>query len=337
MEFVGIGDLHLSSPGPKGNVGGLSAYIDNHDDVVADLVIKQPLRYAKEHGIEHVVLYGDLFEHPRASYEGQLALIRILRKPFQFHVIVGNHDMFGEDPSLGHSLQILKEFALPNVSIYTEPTIKSFGKARINFLPYPHNKFVKDAINIAHVDVAGARSDSGRLMDGEKMPSSKYLGVVGHIHTNQQVRNTHYSGTLYQTNFGESQEKFFHHCVYDVGEWEVNNIAVKPTYRLHTCEVAEKADLKSIPASKQDLIKLILLPGAKVEAADYAHLNVVRTRAVATEQDLNLARIEDLHDGAELEFSVDEFFENWLEQQPADKALKAKALKLRDEILRSKK
>jgi hypothetical protein len=44
-----------------------------------------------------------------------------------------------------------------------------------------------------------------------------------------------------------------------------------------------------------------------------------------------------LHDGAELEFSADEFFETWLDAQQVDSALKKRALKLRDELLRNNK
>jgi hypothetical protein len=98
--------------------------------------------------------------------------------------------------------------------------------------------------------------------------------------------------------------------------------------------VASTDDLKNIPAGKFDLIKLILLAGAKVQAADYAHLNVVRTRAVVTEQDLHLARIEDLHEGAELEFSIDEFFDEWLETKQLEPSMKKRVLKLRNKLLR---
>jgi len=333
MELIGIGDLHLTSPGPKGNIGGLSAYINDHDNFVADLVITQPLAFAKKRHIENVVLYGDLFEKPRASYEGMLALLKILEQPFQFHIILGNHDMFGEEPTLGHSLQIIQKMQLPNVHIYTEPCLKKFGKAAVNFLPYPHSNFKDTALNVAHIDVEGAKSDSGRPLNG---PKSTATAVVGHIHTKQKVRNTHYSGTLYQTNFGEAADKYFHHCVFEAGEWEIHNVPVKPVYRLHTVEVAHKRDLADVPASSKDLVKLILLDSSAVQAADYAHLNVVRTRAVSSSADLQLARVEDLHDGQEIEFSVDEFFDTWLEAQPVEDKLKQQATKLRNKLLRGK-
>jgi hypothetical protein len=336
-EFVGIGDLHLTSPFGKGVTGGLSAYIDNHDDMVANLVISQPLRYAEKKGIDNLILYGDISEKPRLTYEGMLALTRILEQPFQFHIILGNHDLFGEDPALGHSLQIIKKMGMKNVHIYEKPTDVVIGKAPVRFLPWPHAKFHKSALNVAHVDVQGARSDSGRLLESENLSASKATAVIGHIHTRQKVRNSWFSGTLYQTNFGENGDKSFHHITYTKGDWEIEDIPVKPTYRLHTVEALTKDDLKKVPASKFDLVKLILLDGNELSAADYAHLNVVRQRAVSTERDLALARIEDLHDGAEIEFNTDEFFDEWLEMQQVEPSLKKEALKLRDKILRSPK
>jgi hypothetical protein len=333
MEAIGIGDLHLTSPSGKGVIGGLSAYIKDHDQMVADLVINQPLKYAAKRAIKNVFLYGDISELPRLSYEGQLALLRILRQPFQFHLITGNHDVFGLEPSLGHSLQIIKEFGLPNVKVYENPTDVVIEKANVRFLPWPHRKFHKTALNVAHVDVNGAKSDSGRLFESDELSSSNATAVIGHIHTSQRVRNSFYSGTLYQTNFGEHQDKYFHHISYESGDWAVENISVKPTYRLHTVEVASRKDLRNIPASQFDLVKLVLIDNT-VQAKDYAHLNVVRVRPVATERDLALARIEDLQSGAEIEISTDEFFKEWLKNQSVDRGLKLDAYKLRRSLTR---
>jgi DNA repair exonuclease SbcCD nuclease subunit len=293
----------------------------------------QALKYANKNHVKHIVWLGDICEKTRLSYEGMLAFIKLLRTPFEHHVILGNHDMFGPEPELGHSLQVIKELKLPNVHIYEKPTIVDFGKAKLNFLPWPHQDFDKTCMNIAHVDVQGAKSDSGRLFDSDKLSKSKAHAIIGHIHTNQRIRNSWYTGTLYQTNFGESLDKYFQHVTYDSGEWEIQNIPVKPIYRLHTVEVLTKADLKSVPASEFDLVKLILLDGCEVEAENYKHLNVVKVNAVSTARELALARMEDLADGSEIEVSADEFFKEWLDAQSVEAELKLQAVKLRKQIL----
>jgi hypothetical protein len=332
FEAIGIGDLHLTDTAGK---GGLAAYIKNHDEVVMQLVT-QCLQFAKKRGIKNVFLYGDLCEGTRMSYQGQLALIGLFNTNpnFVFHIILGNHDKIAELSSMGHSLQIIQAMNLFNVKIYEEDTVVTFGDAKVNFMPWPSTAFKKrsDLLNVAHVDVQGAKSDSGRLFDSDKLSDTKALSVIGHIHTMQKIRNTYYSGTLYQTNFGESQEKFFHHLVFD-GSWEIFNIPVKPIYTLHSVEVSSKKDLKSLPASPTDLIKLILLDGCEITAADYGQLNVVKVRSVKGEKDLALARIEDLTSGSEIEISSKEFFVEWLRNQNVDRELKKQAVRLRKQLL----
>ena len=329
-DFVGIGDLHLTNHLGK---GGLSEYITDTDQMIVDLV-QQPLSYASKNGIEHILLYGDIFDGPKPSSRGERALLQILKSDFKFHVILGNHDKFGEDSSAGHSLELMRDIDLPNVKIYEQPTKVKIGGARINFMPWPHSNFLPNCLNVAHVDVSGARSDSGRLLDGEKIAKCKYQAVIGHIHTRQQVKDAYYSGTLYQKNFGESLDKYFHHIQYDAdGAFEVLDIPVRPIYKLHTIEVRSKEDLKQIPRSAYDFVKLILLEGATVSAVDYKHLNVVRTRPVGSQKDLELARLEDLVDGSEIKISSTEFFNEWLRNSNVDTNLKRQAWMLRKELI----
>ena len=336
-DFVAVGDLHLTTPGPKGTVrGGLSAYIKDHDQFVISLVRNQVLRYAKKNYIKDVVFLGDICEGTRLSYEAQLALLHLLQgSQFRFHFILGNHDLFGADPSLGHSLQLLKAIGLPNVHIYESVTDTEIANGiPVRFLPWPHAKFSKSRLNIAHVDVAGAKMDSGRTVEDEKANSSNATAIIGHIHGNQQVRNSYFAGTLYQTSFGESIEKFFHHVRYEDGQFDIENVAVKPVYKLHSVEVASKKDLREVPRSEFDLVKLILLPGSKITADDYKYINVKKIRATTTERDLALARVEDLMSGSEVNISTDEFFAEWLRNQTARRDLKVRAFKLRRKLLK---
>lgn len=325
-ELVAIGDLHLTDTFGK---GGLAAYIKDHDKMVVDLVMSQPLKWARANGVKDVVLLGDICDGTRMSYEAQLQLLRLFRTPFRFHVILGNHDMVAEDPSMGHSLQIIKEFALPNVMIYEQPTV--VGKVR--FCPWPVQDFDKRYLNIAHIDVQGSRTDSGRLNKSEKLNHSSADAVIGHIHTAQRVRNSVFPGTLYQSNFGEGHEKFFAHCVYD-DAWETTLVPVKPTYRLHTLEVSSKKDLK-VKAGPRDLFKIILKDNANITAAHYKNLNVVKIRTTRSDAELALARIEDLSDGSEIELSTEEFIEAALTAKATEKELK-RALQVRKQLLGGK-
>lgn len=328
MNAIGIGDLHLTDSLGR---GGLASYIKDSDAMVARAV-SRCLRWASARSIRNVFLYGDLCEGTRMSYEAQLALLSILRQDFDFHIILGNHDLFAEEPTLGHSLQLINEFGLPNVKIYTEPTVTKVDGRAVRFLPWPHTDFDSKCLNVAHVDVSGAKTDSGRPVS--KGSESKATVVVGHIHTAQVIRNTYYSGTLYQTNFGEAPNKYFHHIEYD-GGWVVNQVPVKPEYRLHTVEVRTRRDLKAIPRSEKDLVKLILVDGCQLAAEDTAGINVVSTKTANNAKELALAKVSDLREGSEIELSSDEFFAEWLTTQAVEPTLKEQATKIRNRTLKN--
>jgi hypothetical protein len=262
-----------------------------------------------------------------------LSLLKILKLPFEFHIILGNHDLFAEDPAAGHSLQIIKEFGLPNVRIYEEPTLTKIEGRPVKFLPWPYVDFEKGVLNVFHNDVAGATTDSGRPIS--KGTESKAIAVGGHIHTNQRVRNTYYSGTLYQTNFGESKEKFFHHVEYDDG-FVINSIPFKPEYVLHSVEVRTKKDLKDVPRSKTDLVKLILIDGCQISAHDTAGISIAQVKTANGARELALAQVDDLKEGSEVEVSTDEFFHEWLSTQSIESKLKDSASKLRITLLKER-
>ena len=327
MIAVGIGDLHLTSSVGK---GGLSSYIKDHDDMVAREVTRV-LRQAKKKGVKHVFLYGDLCEGTRMSYDAQLALLKILRQDFEFHIILGNHDLFAEDPTLGHSLQLIQEFIMPNVHVYTEPTVKKIEGAWVNFLPWPFTDFDDKCLNVFHNYVKGAKTDSGRKIESGN--ASKASAVGGHIHTNHKVRNTHYSGTLYQTNFGESKDKFYHLIEYD-GSWNITNVPFKPEYTLHTVEVSTKKQLHALPRSEKDLVRLILVDGFQPVQEDLVGANVVTIKVANSARELALAKVADLREGSEVEVSTSEFFNAWVQTQMYSEALKTDAIKLRSKTLK---
>jgi hypothetical protein len=315
MQAVGIGDLHLTS---ARGVGGLASYIKDPDQMVKREVFRV-LKWARKRGIKRCFLYGDVCEGPRMSYEAMHALLEILNQDFEFHIILGNHDLFAEDPTLGHSLELIEKFKLPNVRIYTEPTIVKLDGHKVQFLPWPHMDFDKNCLNVAHNDVKGARMDSGRPIS--KGSESKAPAVVGHIHTKQRVRNSYFSGTLYQTDFGQGPDKAFHHIEYDEG-WVINDIPFEPEYRLHTVEARTRKDLRKVPRSEKDLVKLILIDGCQISAADTAGINVVVTKTANNAQELALAHVEELKEGEQVEVSTDEFFESWLESKSLEPDLR---------------
>ena len=321
FEAVGIGDLHLTNSAGR---GGLSSLIEESDAMVGQSV-DRVLEYASRHGIRHVIFYGDICEGPRMSYGAVLELIRILRQDFEFHLILGNHDLFSEDPSAGHSLQIVEQFGLQNVNIYTKPTRRRIDGARINFLPWPHASFIDGVLNVAHVDVDGSRTDSGRANRNESR--SDALAVVGHIHTSQKIRNTYYSGTLYQTNFGESGEKFFHHLAHEDGDWSIRLIPFAPEYRLHDVRPESPTELSGLSGGEHDLYKITATN--EIRPQHYQHLRVVRLNSGVE------ASVPTEITGSQVSLSSCEFFRSWLRDQQIEPEMRRAAWAVRRRILES--
>lgn len=318
MEAVGIGDLHTTNIAGQ---GALSKYISNPNEMVFD-EFQKVVDWARDHHIRNVIQAGDVCEGPRMSYEAMLAMSSFLRRndDMIFHFMLGNHDMYGETPTAGHSLEILKLFALPHVKFHTKPKTVRIDGADVRFLPYPHEDFDTSALNVFHKEVRGAKNDAGRAFDDEALPASKAVTVAGHIHTAQRIRNTFFMGTLYQTNFGEKLPKYFHHIRFNsVKDYDIELIKHEPKYTLHTVVLNSRDDLASIPTKATQLVKLIIQDGANVRASDYAHLsNIVNIRNFKSREELQKALVEDLTDAKPIYFKTIDFFNAWLENLDID-------------------
>ena len=302
MEAVGIGDLHLTTYGAGMKIiGGLSKYIPDHDDMVIRTVKNGPLKFAEKNGIKNIFLYGDICEGTVLTYKATIALLDLFSEDFNFHVILGNHDLVSERPDQGHSMQIIKKLKLPNVFIYTKVTDVKIDGARVRFLSWPHCNFAKNGLNVAHIDINGAVENGGRVIKRGVDPTS--LCVVGHIHDNQIVkRKAFYSGTLYQTNFGESQQKFFHHISFLDGSWSIKSIPSLCEYKLFKATEDELENIKPVKSN------LVYLTTEKNDSCSYKH-NVVKIRGLKDDEDWSSIDIK-LDDS--FEFDIIEFVKSFL-------------------------
>lgn len=332
-EFVGIGDLHFPD---AGGIGGLAKYLDNPSEFIRQEVEKV-LAWATKKGVTNIIFYGDISENPRMSYEGHLALISIFQThpDLRFFVILGNHDKLGPNSADGHSLEVLCRLNFPNVTFITEETTLTIDKARVHFMPWPCSTFDKKALNVAHIEVKGSKSDSGRVFDSEELTKTSAVACIGHLHTAHKVKNAYYSGTIYQTNFGEGVKKYFHHIRFrSVDDYEIEYIPHKPQYRLYTVIVHSKSDLKSLSTDPNDLIKLVIEDGADIEPSDYdQRSNIVIVKAYRSKAELESIIVEDLTSVQELEIRSTDFFNKWLSVQDIQPDLKKKVTKLRKSIL----
>ncbi len=339
MELIQVGDLHLPD---SAGVGCLSKYVEQPEQMVLS-ELQVVVDYARDQHVKDIVLAGDLCNNPRMSYEAQLALDSFLTKNSdrQWHILPGNHDMFGMDYTQGHSLELLVRLHAQNKSVrfYLEPKTVKIGGVRTRFLPYPSVDFKRNMLNVFHNEVRGAKNDAGKAFDHEGLSSSKAVALGGHLHTAHRIRNTWFSGTLYQTNFGERLPKFFHHVEYrSDDDYEVRRIPHDPVYKLYNIVVESRGDLDSIPVGDRNLVKLVVADGADIGPSDVARFpNIVEHRNFKTKQDLASVLTEDMSHGHEVAFKVSDFFSAWIESYDVPDPLRAKIKDVRKRILNNVK
>jgi hypothetical protein len=336
-EVITVGDLH----GDK-----LDSLIPGANQLIGKCV-RRTFKYALEHGVQTVIFKGDVCDKPKMSQDFQCALIEVLFDPkyedLDKHFILGNHD-FAEDGSYSMRwLEVLADtMGLKNLHVYSKPTVVDIDGVPFNMLPHPYTDTERDKVNVIHFEVAGSTRDNGRAID--EGPKNKHFCLAGHLHTPHRVRNTFYSGTLYQTNFGESMPKFFHHAtIASASDFEVKQVPFKPPWELNNLIVSSMDDLKEIKKESHVLYKLFVKDGADIDInlVLQKHPNVVRHNSFKSKKDLQ-QQIEEawefdasLFDADTTVNVIDE--EAVIGEQLAAKGLKPKQVLRGFEILRNLK
>lgn len=174
--------------------------------------------YFEEHGIEHIVQTGDLFDYRREVHfntlyrSNQYFFDRIFdeRKGYVFHVLTGNHDSLFTNTNKINSVRLLLKNTKANIIDATVKTINIDG-LDIDFYPWinqtnkescmSHMKSSKSKVAIGHFEFAlfplspGNEAESG--MD-HKLFSNYDIVFSGHYHTQSKKDNVQYTGTPYE-------------------------------------------------------------------------------------------------------------------------------------------
>lgn len=341
MKIIGIGDLHLD--------GKMSAHIPNFNDMVANEV-RTVLKAGRRKGARVVLFYGDLCERTRFSQDALRVLFELLAEnpDLTFVAQKGNHDSDGPEPGAADSLDELYHLyrlkLLKNlIVVRSEPEIIfADTDTPIHILPWPHTGTQRGILNVLHVEVAGASWETGRPV--EHGISTKHFCVAGHIHTSQKVRNTHYSGTLYQTTFGEAPEKFYHLIDWtgDTSTSTVKLMPHSPKYRLENAIIKTQADyttiIKQIKAAPDTTLWKVFVHSKDVVLPDNAFADlptVVKHSKYATKGELQ-AQIHDAFDLEDQSTAVtsDTFaaLHAWFKRNGIESELQARALKKLDQL-----
>lgn len=231
MRMTGIGDPHFD--------GKLSEHIPNFNEVVGN-EIRLVLEKSRRQGSKVVLLYGDICERFSLSDNARKVLLGLFKEFEDLNFIMwrGNHDTLGpqstEPCSLDPFHDMIELGYIKNLRVVRHQPQDFFTNTDhpIRILPWPFKDSLADRLNFMHVEIAGSTWETGHAVDSTY--STKHLCAIGHIHTAQRVRNSHFSGTLYQTTFGESEEKFYHDIQWDgdVREARIKLVPHFPKYTL---------------------------------------------------------------------------------------------------------
>lgn len=326
LEFIGIGDLHLDGP--------LKKYVPNLNQIICDEVFSTVL-YGRQKGIENFFLYGDIAHKPDLSSSAIFALIDLVQrlslraKGSNFYVIHGNHDVLNAEHNSFNALRnMVAGSKMNNIHLLSEQTDVEIDDVPVRFLPWPNAKVSSRALNVAHVEVSGSKMDTGRASHTE-LSFGKALVVAGHLHTAQVIGKTHYSGTLYQTTFGESMPKYFHHGVVDENlKHKISLVKRKPLLRLHNVYVEDEEDIEKIPQDTGDLCKVYVNTKSKLTEGKISRIpSVVEVKTVSSSKEVEAFVQEDVMLTEEaLSFSHEALLNDWLNSANVNKDEKAAAL-----------
>ncbi len=298
--MIAIGDIH----GDK-----LKNLFPNHIELQFN-EINKVINYGRREGEKHFALLGDLSENIRLSQEAECAFIRFFcywDGKIELDVILGNHD-FAENSN--HSLLPFMEMqragVFKTIRFHEKPYVNKIDGVYHNFCPYPFKEPVKNAVNYGHFEVSGSLRDNGMVIAKAHDVGEKENWIMGHLHTPHTVGRVHYTGTLYQLNFGESMPKSFSilNARLKGGKVkvEIERIRTAPAFRLINLVIDSEKDLKKI--EKNPLYKYRLL----------TNVNFETERDILGEYD-NVVKMEGFKSKKELKALVEESFIEITEQK----------------------
>jgi calcineurin-like phosphoesterase family protein len=257
LQAVILCDTHI------GGYKFLENYVDDTDKYIYK-AIQSVADYAKNNGIKHMFILGDIFDNPNPTQAMQRRLLKFLKSlNLKVYMISGNHDYSSDGK---HSLVMSEFFAeesSKNIYIYTEPKLIKVEGIPFSMLPWPYSKSLTKGpcINCAHITIKGSKSDTGKTMSkGESIKlRDNQFWMIGDLHTRQK----YYPGTLIQKSFGEDTVKGFSHLSVQLkeGKFLVNEdwIVRKTEYELINLRIDNVGDLDKIEAFDKNNLKLYTL------------------------------------------------------------------------------
>ena len=265
MEVVHTTDWHLGFLHGK------------HPSPVATLMreISKPCKYARDNGIQHVIVSGDVCHSYVMSPDVQRALYRLADKyaDLEFWIIPGNHDYHSKNVT---SLEALFETTrrYDNLHIILQPRVEELSGVPFTFLPFPYSDPIlkTPSVLVSHLTPAGAKYENGKVATRGTTAIDSEAGywLNGHLHLAQETNYYNCCGTLYPVRFGMDDVDFgFTHLEFDYSEGELNvsvenRVSTKPKLKMQRVLVRDASEFQALEHDADTLYSLHVASGVVV-------------------------------------------------------------------------
>jgi len=278
-------DQHLRSTGSfppfnKLSESGLSKELDNI--IRGFYFVADQIRSYKPRAVFSL---GDAFHNPEVidvpTLEGASRAFGVVKKACDevgadFYILVGNHDVVSENPTLITSVSVLEGFG----QVIKEPYFIDIDEFTVSMVPYSSNPSkmysqlkeaeVQSDLILTHIDVAGCRYENNHLSESEIDPTFKVPVISGDIHFSQHVGSVIYPGSLVQNKFTRSDLSGIGGAAFydlETKEYQLErNIYSKHYVKAHSIEEAKKHDPNQVIIQ---LVTDVPKEEAEIELEDY--------------------------------------------------------------------
>lgn len=177
----------------------------------------------KEREIDTVIHLGDMFDNRKStdywSFEWTKKVILDPLKNYNFHIIVGNHDIFYKNTNKLNSPELLLN-DYKNIKVYSSPKEVEIGGLKILFVPWISSENEEKTSSIVestdakvvmgHLELGGFYVYKGHLQENDKHNDyfKKFKKVFsGHYHTRSDDGRIYYVGNPYQLYWNDYNDR----------------------------------------------------------------------------------------------------------------------------------
>lgn len=179
-KVIIAGDFHLNKI--IGNIGKVALGSSLNSRVIDQLnLLDFLLDQAIEEQASHIIMTGDILEHPKETASIITLFISWLKKcqanNIKVEIVIGNHDILRSGNFYTSPLDVIIEAEMEGVSIYKDMTTLTINKTAITFMPFRDRK---SFFTLSNTEALNLLQDS-LIYELASIPTHYNKMVIGHL------------------------------------------------------------------------------------------------------------------------------------------------------------